>query len=318
MGYHMRTTPIICDERTETMLTTLLIPFRFIITFTFALVSTGIIGALIILVGLPKLLLPIPAVQRMFSTWANGLFRLWGYAMSATFRLTQPMRWHIEGDSQLHRDRWYMILANHRSWVDILVLMHLSCRNMPMPRFFLKHQLIWVPIVGLGCWTLDMPFMKRYSREQIAKNPKLQGKDISTTQKKCQKFRHIPTTVINFCEGTRFTPEKHAKRQSAFKHLLAPKAGGTAFALQIMGQQFDAILDITIVYPDDKRPAVWQLLSGQLRDIYVNVETLPVTDDLIGDYFNDEAFKTHFQSWLNSRWQRKDQLIDSMKGKLRY
>ncbi|CUA88816.1 acyltransferase [Pseudidiomarina woesei] len=314
----MRTTPTICDKRAETMLTTLLIPFRFIITFTFALVSTGIIGALIILVGLPKLLLPIPVVQRMFSTWANGLFRLWGYAMSATFRLTQPMRWHIEGDSQLHRDRWYMILANHRSWVDILVLMHLSCRNMPMPRFFLKHQLIWVPIVGLGCWTLDMPFMKRYSREQIAKNPKLQGKDIATTQKKCQKFRHIPTTVINFCEGTRFTPEKHAKRQSSFKHLLAPKAGGTAFALQIMGKQFDAILDITIVYPDDKRPAVWQLLSGQLRDIYVNVETLPVTDDLIGDYFNDETFKAHFQNWLNARWQRKDQLIDSMKGKLRY
>lgn len=296
------------------MLTTVLIPFRFVITLSFALLSTALIGTLIILIGLPKLLLPIPARQRLFSTWANTLFRAWGYAMSATFRLTQPMRWHIEGDSQLHRDRWYMILANHRSWIDILVLMHLSCRNMPMPRFFLKHQLIWAPIIGLGCWTLDMPFMKRYSREQIAKNPKLKGKDIETTQKKCQKFRHIPTTVINFCEGTRFTPEKHRQRNSAFKNLLPPKAGGTAFALQIMGAQFDAILDITIVYPDDKRPAVWQLLSGQLRDVYVNVETLPVTDDLIGDYFNDEAFKAHFQNWLNQRWQRKDLVIEKLKA----
>ncbi len=298
------------------MLTVLLLPFRLILNFTFALITTALIGLAIIIIGLPKLLLPIPVVQRSISVAANALFRVWGYAMSALFRLTQPMRWHIEGDSLLHRDRWYMIIANHRSWVDILVLMHLACRNMPMPRFFLKQQLFWVPVVGLGCWTLDMPFMKRYSREQVAKNPKLKGKDIETTQRKCEKFRHIPTTVINFCEGTRFTADKHAHKHSPYQHLLPPKAGGTAFTLQIMGQQFDAILDITIVYPNDKRPAVWELLTGQLRDVYVHVETLPVTDDLIGDYFQNEAYKTHFQEWLNQRWLHKDKIIDGIRQRL--
>ena len=154
--------------------------------------------------------------------------------------------------------------------------------------------------------------MKRYSREQIARKPHLQGRDIATTQKKCAKFRHIPTTVINFCEGTRFTPEKHRRKQSTFKHLLPPKAGGTAFTLQTMGNQFDAILDITIVYPSDKRSAVWLLLSGQLRDIYVNVETIPMQPELIGDYFNDERFKTHFQHWLNQRWEHKDKVIGEL------
>ncbi|MDX1526835.1 MAG: acyltransferase [Pseudidiomarina maritima] len=298
------------------MLTVLLLPFRLVLNFTFALITTALIGLAIIIIGLPKLLLPIPVVQRSISVAANALFRVWGYAMSALFRLTQPMRWHIEGDSLLHRDRWYMIIANHRSWVDILVLMHLACRNMPMPRFFLKQQLFWVPVVGLGCWTLDMPFMKRYSREQVAKNPKLKGKDIETTQRKCEKFRHIPTTVINFCEGTRFTADKHARKHSPYQHLLPPKAGGTAFTLQIMGQQFDAILDITIVYPNDKRPAVWELLTGQLRDVYVHVETLPVTDDLMGDYFQDEAYKTHFQEWLNQRWLHKDKIIDGIRQRL--
>ncbi|WP_411369110.1 acyltransferase [Pseudidiomarina salilacus] len=294
------------------MLTLLLAPFRVLINFTFGALATAIIGLLVIVVGLPKLILPIPVVQRGLSTAANALFRVWGYAMSMMFRLTQPMHWHIQGDAQLHRDRWYMILCNHRSWVDILVLMHLASRNMPMPRFFLKQQLFWVPIIGLGCWTLDMPFMKRYRREQIARKPHLQGRDIATTQKKCAKFRHIPTTVINFCEGTRFTPEKHRRKQSAFKHLLPPKAGGTAFTLQTMGNQFDAILDITIVYPSDKRPAVWLLLSGQLRDIYVNVETIPMQPELIGDYFNDERFKTHFQHWLNQRWEHKDKVIGEL------
>ncbi len=298
------------------MLQKVLLPFRVVINLSFALLATSIIGACIIIIGLPKLLLPIPIVQRGLSIAANAVFRVWGYAMSLLFHLTQPVRWHIEGDSLLHRDRWYMIIANHRSWVDILVLMHLACRNMPMPRFFLKQQLIWVPIVGLGCWTLDMPFMKRYSREQVARNPKLKGRDIATTQKKCQKFRHIPTTVINFCEGTRFTEEKYARNSSDLKHLLLPKAGGTAFTLQTMGQQFDAILDITIVYPNDQRPAVWDLISGNLRDIYVNVETLPVTDDLIGDYFQDEVFKAHFQTWLNERWKRKDEVIDGIRKRI--
>ncbi|RUO42232.1 acyltransferase [Pseudidiomarina aestuarii] len=296
--------------------TKLLLPFRLIINFCFGAVATAIIGSAIIVIGIPKLLLPIPVVQRSISTAANTLFRVWGYAMSLMFRLTQPMRWHIEGDTLLHRDRWYMILCNHRSWVDILVLMHLACRYMPMPRFFLKQQLFWVPVIGLGCWTLDMPFMRRYSRDVIARKPHLQGKDIETTQRKCEKFRHIPTTVINFCEGTRFTPEKHREKQSPYQYLLPPKAGGTAFTLQTMGQQFDAILDITIVYPPSDRPTVWNLLTGQLRDVYVHVETLPVEQSLIGDYFQDAAYKKHFQDWLNRRWEVKDEKIKTTLAKI--
>lgn len=296
--------------------TKLLLPFRLVINFCFGAVATAIIGLSIIVIGIPKLLLPIPVVQRSISTAANALFRVWGYAMSLMFRLTQPMRWHIEGDTLLHRNRWYMILCNHRSWVDILVLMHLACRYMPMPRFFLKQQLFWVPVIGLGCWTLDMPFMRRYSREVIARKPHLQGKDIETTQRKCEKFRHIPTTVINFCEGTRFTPAKHREKQSPYQYLLPPKAGGTAFTLQTMGQQFDAILDITIVYPPSDRPTVWNLLTGQLRDVYVHVETLPVEQDLMGDYFQDAAYKNHFQNWLNKRWEVKDEKIKTTLAKM--
>lgn len=299
------------------MLASLLMPFKVVINFLWGALSTALVGALIIVCGVIKVLLPFAAAQRRIATCANGLFRVWGYAMSMMFRLTQPVTWHIDGDSELHRDRWYMIICNHRSWVDIVVLMHLACRNMPMPRFFLKQQLFYVPIIGFGCWALDMPFMRRYSREQIAKNPQLQGKDIATTQKSCEKFRHIPTTVINFCEGTRFTRVKHQQRQSPYRHLLPPKAGGTAFTLQTMGQQFDAILDITIVYPGrSQRPVVWDFLRGELRNIYVRVETLPVTPDLIGDYFNDEPFKNHFQQWLNGRWEAKDAVIDQMKDQI--
>src|SRR5690554_5624983 len=288
-------------------------PLKLIISFLWAGLSTLVIGITIIVLGLFKFLIPIPASQRFVSRIANAVFRGWAYAMSFMFRLSYPVKWQVEGDLPNNPNGWYLILSNHLSWVDILVMMHLSRADLPMPRFFLKQELFWVPVVGLGCWVLDMPFMKRYSKEQIAKRPELQGKDIETTREKCEKFRHIPTTVINFCEGTRLTPQKHQQKKGPFKHLLPPKAGGTSFTLQAMGSQFDAILDITIVYPNHRRPAVWQLLSGQLRDVYVNVETLPVTDDLIGDYFADETFKAHFQEWLNQRWLRKDKLIAELR-----
>ncbi|MCE6984794.1 acyltransferase, partial [Pseudomonas frederiksbergensis] len=78
------------------------------------------------------------------------------------------------------------------------------------------------------------------------------------------KFRGKPTAIFNFAEGTRFTQAKHRQQQSPFKHLLKPKAGGVAFVLAALGEQLDALLDVTIVYPGDKAPGFWDLLSGNL------------------------------------------------------
>ncbi|RTE86764.1 MULTISPECIES: acyltransferase [Gammaproteobacteria] len=291
-------------------------PIKVIINFTWAALATAIIGLLIIVVGIFKLLLPIPPIKRLTSSIANGLFRLWAYSVSGLFSLTHKTEWVIEGDLPDNRNGWYMILCNHLSWVDIPLLMHLSRKQLPMPRFFLKQELFWVPVIGLGCWVLDMPFMKRYSREQIAKKPELKGKDIETTREKCEKFRDIPTTIINFCEGTRLTPEKHKRKQSEFQNLLPPKAGGTSFTLQAMGEQFQEILDVTVVYPGIQpgESVVYPLLSGKLKKIYVHIDRIPVTPDLRGDYFNDEAFRGHFQAWLNERWKKKDQRISQYRS----
>ncbi|MCL5049885.1 MAG: acyltransferase [Firmicutes bacterium] len=285
-------------------------PVKVVINFLWGAFWTTLIAIGIITLGLFKII-PIRPWQRFISALANNLFRVWGYAVAAMFSLTQKTRWQVEGGLALNRDSWYLIMANHLSWVDILVLMKLASKDMPMPRFFLKQQLFWIPFIGLGCWVLDMPFMKRYSRQQIAKKPHLQGKDIETTRKSCEKFKDIPTTVINFCEGTRFTEQKKDQKQSPYQHLLPPKAGGTAFTLQAMKGNFDAILDITIVYPDrnPNKPLVLDFLAGRLRHIHLHIDALEVTDDLVGDYFNDPAYQAHFQSWLNARWALKDKRI---------
>lgn len=160
----------------------------------------------------------------------------------------------MEENSQLRRDGWYLIVSNHQSWTDIVVLGHLFRDRLPVPKFFMKHELIYIPLLGLACWGLDMPFMRRYSRGFLLRNPHLRGQDIETTRNACEKFRHVPTTVINFVEGTRVTAQKQAQSRSPYRHLMPPKAAGLAFTLATMGDQFDGLIDITLNYPDNPRP----------------------------------------------------------------
>jgi 1-acyl-sn-glycerol-3-phosphate acyltransferase len=148
------------------------------------------------------------------------------------------------------RRGWYLVNCNHQSWADILVLQHLLTRRIPLLKFFLKQQLVWVPVMGLAWWALDFPFMRRHSDDVLKAHPELRAKDQESTRLACEKFALIPTSVMNFCEGTRFTLAKHQRQQSPYRHLLRPKAGGIALALNVMGDKFRAILDVTIVYPD--------------------------------------------------------------------
>ena len=118
----------------------------------------------------------------------------------------------------LARHEWYLMTSNHQSWADILVLQKVTNRRVPSLKFFLKQELIWVPLLGLAWWALDFPFMKRYSRAQLEKRPELKGKDMETTRKACEKYAHYPVSVMNFFEGTRFTEEKHRQQNSPYRH----------------------------------------------------------------------------------------------------
>ncbi len=193
------------------------------------------------------------------------------------------------------------------------MLQHLFIRRIPLLKLFLKQQLIWVPIMGLAWWALEFPFMRRHSEEFLKKHPEMRGKDQATTRKACEKFALIPTSVMNFLEGTRFTRAKHARQQSPYKHLLKPKAGGIALALNAMGDKFQAILDVTIVYPDGT-PTFTQFLSGKLRRVIVRVRTLPVPQDLAqGDYAGDAAVREAYQQWVHQLWLDKDAQIEVLK-----
>ncbi|MEO7939122.1 MAG: acyltransferase [Burkholderiaceae bacterium] len=262
--------------------------------------------------SLLKLLSPFTAAQRFFAPILLWIAEAWIACNSGWMALTQRTRWDVSGLDALEPDSWYMVNCNHQSWVDILVLQHLLNRKIPLLKFFLKQQLIWVPVMGLAWWALDFPFMRRHSEAYLQQHPEMRGKDQETTRRACARFALVPTSVMNFLEGTRFTPAKHARQQSPYRHLLKPKAGGLALALGALGDKFRAIVDITIVYPDGV-PTFWHFLQGRMRRVIVRARVLPIPTHLVNvDYGGDPDGRLQFQAWVQQLWQEKDDLITEL------
>ena len=269
---------------------------------------------ILLLFALLKLLVPGKSMRLWVDPVLLRIAEAWIAGNSGWMRLTQATVWDVQGLEGLSPRSWYLVNANHQSWVDILVLQHLLNRRIPLLKFFLKQPLIWVPVMGLAWWALDFPFMRRHSEAYLQKHPEMRGRDQETTRRACEKFALIPTSVMNFLEGTRFTAAKQARQQSPYRHLLKPKTGGVAVALNAMGEKFEAVLDVTIVYPDGV-PDFWQFLSGQVRRVVVRVQTLPIPSHLLGgDYAGDAAMRQAYQQWVHELWQAKDARISTLLG----
>ncbi|MFO7987950.1 MAG: acyltransferase [Thermodesulfobacteriota bacterium] len=291
------------------MLSFLPSPLKGILSFLIYLINTILLTVPLILVSLLKFILPFRPVVVILDRILMAIAGLWIHINSLTTDLFCNIDWDIRGLDKLNPREWYLVLSNHQSWVDILVLQKILHTKIPMLKFFLKKELIWVPFLGLAWWALDFPFMKRYSKQFLAQNPHLKGKDLESTRKACQKFKHTPVSIMNFVEGTRYTPEK--AKTSAFSHLLTPRAGGIAFVLGSMGQCLNHIIDVTIVYPG-RVPSFWSFISGKTRKIIVDFQLLEVGWHIKGDYFNDPVFRERFCEWLNQLWLDKDQKIDRL------
>ena len=257
------------------------------------------------------MVIPIKSWQLACSRTLDAIAENWIWVNNLNQKVTSSTRWIVEGVENLDRSQWYLVLSNHQSWVDILVLQRVFYRKIPLLKFFLKKELIWFPLLGQAWWVLDYPFMNRYKRRHIRKKPHLKGRDLLEIKRACEKFKANPVSVMNFVEGTRFTMEKHDRQKSAYTHLLKPKAGGIAFVLAEMKGHIHRLLDVTIVYKGGTR-SFWSFLCGSVQEIKVNVRSLPINPELVGDYMNDRTFRKTLQRWLNNLWDEKDRCIQEM------
>ena len=258
-----------------------------------------------------KIIVPFKPVRKAMDSALNFICTRWASCNKMFLMFLNDFKWDIQGDTNLSMRDWYLVLANHQTWADIVVLQFVLNSRIPYFRFFLKKELAWLPIFNFVWYALDYPYMKRYSKAFLEKNPHMKGKDIETTRKSCAKFKDVPVSLMNFVEGTRFTPEKHDRQKAPFKHLLRPKAGGIAFVLAAMGDRLTSILDVTISY-SPKAVALWDFLCGRVSGITIRIRQIPITGEILGDYFDDETFRNSFQEWVNDLWEDKDKIMDDL------
>ncbi len=287
-----------------------------ILTATLLLLNTVVLICPLLVFALLKLVLP--GRGRDYASWAvMWVAETWSEIDKAIFALCIPTKWDIRGVENLRKDTSYLAVSNHQTWVDIPALIESLNRRTPFFKFFLKKELIWVPLLGLAWWGLDYPFMKRYSKAFLEKHPELKGKDLEITKAACELFKRQPVTVVNYLEGTRFTETKRQEQQSPYRYLLKPKAGGVAFVLAALGEQLDALLDVTIVYPGNQAPGFWALLNGSISRVIIDIQVRELDPALwAGDYENDPEFRQTVQAWVNQLWSAKDQRIELLKAEM--
>jgi len=217
------------------------------------------------------------------------------------------IEWHDQ--DKVSPENWYLVVSNHQTWTDIVLLQSHLYGTIPPLKFFTKEALIWVPGIGVAMKVLGFPYVKRVTKDQIKANPKLRGADRENTIAACNEFKNHPTSVLNFIEGTRRTAEKQARQKSEFSHLLRPKIGGLDYVLEGMDEYLDCLLDVTIVYPDGV-PTFWQYLQGHCPRVVFEVRR----HELPAEIRDTDASqrRSALAQWVKGIWTAKDARIASI------
>ena len=280
-------------------------------------VNTILLSLVLFVCALAKLLSPNAATLGRVRRFLAKLPVLWISVNNALFTLMRITHWDVEVPRGLSSKGCYAVISNHQTWADVLVLQRSFNRRLPFFRFFVKGSLIWLPVLGQAWWALDMPFMKRYSKELMARRPELKGKDLENARTACEKFRGMPVAIMNFPEGTRFSEGKRMGRESSYRNLLEPRIGGIGQVFYALGEELDALVDVTILYTGGDRaapPNLWRLVSGQIPRVVVRTRHLPIPGHLLGRNFaSDLEFRGELEAWVRHLWRQKDELITELR-----
>lgn len=225
------------------------------------------------------------------------------YLIKALRLVDLEIEWPAE---QLSRRGWYVVVCNHQSWADILLLQEAFRNAIPPLKFFTKQQLIWLPLAGLAMQFLGFPYVRRVGKSALAANPALKHADRDSTLAACRGFRNHPTSILIFLEGTRFTEEKRIARGSRFDHLLNPRTGGLGYVLTGLSEETPQLIDVTIAYRDEP-PSFWDFLQGRCGPARMTVQALNLDPALRSDQLPTQ--RKALTPLVESLWQAKDERL---------
>ncbi len=274
------------------------------------LLATNMIfwSTLLLTVSLVRLIFPLTNWKKITTGILIHIGESCIYCNNLWINILHRPKITIEGFDFSDKTNWYIATSNHQSWADIFVLQYITNRKIPLLRFFMKDVLKWIPIVWVVGWSMNMPFLKRYSKEKLRRNPELRGKDVASMKKSFEDLSIYPGTVFSFAEGTRFSEKKQKEENSNFYKLLAPKAGGIAITLATM-PFIKNLIDFTIVYQSERR-TFWAFLCGEMSEIRIQAKLKKIPEDFFDrDYSNDEEYRKSIKVWLNDLWKEKEDFL---------
>ena len=140
---------------------------RGIVTLVFILANTIIQSAILLPFAILKFLIPISSVEAILTRVLDGIGESWISVNKWFFENTRNLNLSVTGADNLERKEWYLCIANHQTWADILVIQFALNKKIPFLKFFIKKQLLWLPIFGAVWYAMDYPFMSRYSKETL-------------------------------------------------------------------------------------------------------------------------------------------------------
>jgi 1-acyl-sn-glycerol-3-phosphate acyltransferase len=290
---------------------------RGVVSFALMVMYTLLCMVPLTLLAIGKLLSPTQKMRDLFRRSLSRVVEAWVGLNSRLVTVGRGGMWDIEVPAGLDHQGRYVVSCNHQSWVDILALQKVFNRRLPVLTFFIKKELIYVPFMGFAWWALDFPFMSRHSREEIRKNPQLAGKDLESARLACEKLKQLPSAMMSFPEGTRFSEAKRDRSSSPYRHMLKPKVGGIGVVMYALGDRLQSLIDVTIVYPTralhDRAPTFWDLMCGKVPEIIVRARELEIPRHLLGRNFReDREIRRELEAWIHEVWQEKDQLITQL------
>src|SRR5690554_2051075 len=164
-------------------------PLKGTLAVLLILLNTLVLFPVLMVFAIIKLIIPIRPIQKGCTVALNRIAWIWIGFNNLLINILHKIELDIRGVEGLDKKQWYFVTCNHQSWADILAIQYVLNNRIPLLKFFLKKELIWVPLLGIAWWALDFPFMHRHTKEQIARRPELKSKDIAATQAACEKFR---------------------------------------------------------------------------------------------------------------------------------
>ncbi|KAL9601183.1 MAG: hypothetical protein Q9219_002683 [cf. Caloplaca sp. 3 TL-2023] len=228
-----------------------------------------------------------------------------------------------------------VMIANHQLYSDWLYLWWIAYTSRMHGHVFiiLKESLKYVPIIGPGMMFYGFVFM---ARNWVKDRPRLRHR-----LQKLARSRHggpmsgkkgaeslDPMWLMIYPEGTNLSGNtrkgsvRWAEKQGIkdFEHVLLPRSTGLLYCLQELKGTVEWVYDCTVAYEGIPRGAYGQDIFT-LRSNYfqgrppksVNMywRRFPVSSIPLPSSSNPSPQETEaFSSWLHTRWQEKEALIE--------